>query len=379
VRKKSPVPFPRIIVDLEKITRNAAAVIKRCSAKGVSVYPVIKALAGFAPAIGAVMAASPAGILDSSFAGLEAAVEFSRSPEFRGNRHVPKTGIIRLPAVSEMRAIDRPPSVDYYFISEYAHIDVLLSRMKKFSAVIMVDTGDLREGVPLCELDGFVSGAARKKGLNIAGLATNHACFSGIVPTVSNLEQFAEKAVAVQKKHGLDFEIVSGGNSSLLGLILEGRTHRAINNVRIGEAILLGTDVISKNRIKWLHDDAFCVEAEVVEVRTREAACSGTRTQNAFGETVPIYAGRLRGGSARLQVLFNLGKRHFFVNGVKPLEKGLFVVGASSDYLIVDASEYPKKLECGSRVRFGLDYPALMSAMQVAGHNVAIEPSGSGR
>lgn len=360
-------PLPKIIIDLGIIRKNAREVLKKCAARGISAYPVIKALAGFAPAVGAVMAARPSGVLDSSFAGLRAASLSAAAGT------PPRTGMIRLPAMSEIASLPGDQRVDYYFVSEISHIELLASRLKKFKAVVMVDTGDLREGVPLCDLDSFISKAAKKKGVTIAGVATNHACFSGIVPTVSNVEQFAEKAVFIEKKHGLSFELISGGNSSLLGLIADGRVHPAVNNVRVGEAIFLATDVITRNPIGWLGQGAFSVEAEVVEARSREASLRGVRTQNAFGETLPLASGRPRGGSARFQVLVNLGKRHFIVNGLKPLEDGLVIVGASSDYLIVDASGCGRKLKCGSRLRFGLDYPALMSAMQVAGTNVAVE------
>ena len=106
--------------------------------------------------------------------------------------------------------------------------------------MLMVDLGDLREGIWPSDLLPTVEKVLGLKGVRIAGIGTNLTCFGAIMPTEENLGQLVAHAYKVERLTGMTLDWVSGGNSSSLPLLLEGKLPAGINNLRIGEAILQG-------------------------------------------------------------------------------------------------------------------------------------------
>ncbi len=363
--------YPKIIIDKKKLYDNCSLIINRFAKKNITVNPVIKALAGFMPAVLPIVSTHPACILDSCIHNLHSLGNVL----LKKNIQI-KTGIIKLPSQCESESFNFDKfTPDYQYVSDISHIDMVAKYYnkgrKKTGIIIMADSGDLREGVPLNELDCFLKKALAIKNADIKGIATNHACFSGIVPTNANLNYFMDMVEKAEKRNKFEFEIISGGNSSLIGLIENNKIPERINNVRIGEAILLGTDVLTRQPIKWLNQGVFKARAEILEYREKEAIIEGIRTQNAFGEILNVNSS-FTGGKLHKRALLNLGKRHFMVNGIKPLNKGIYVVGASSDYTILDMTG-GKEAKHPEFIELELDYPALMSVMQVIGKNINFE------
>ncbi len=354
-------PYPAIRIDSDKITANAKKIIRLCLRRNISAYPVLKSICGFKPAVSAVLEAGPEGVFDSDVKQL--ADMASMAGAFKIKR-----GLIKLMSESELcGSLDYLSEVDYFFVSDISHLRALAKFNPGSRAVLMIDSGDLREGVPQQDLNKFLSAALKIKKVNIYGAATNHACFSGIVPTAAIMDSFIESLEAAEKKHRIEFKMISGGNSSLLTLIEENKTNGRVNNVRVGEAIFLGSDVLTRKPIGFLEQNAFTVAAEIVECREKESILGGVRTQNAFNEVIDFSKRNIRPGAKTKRAILNLGKKHFYVNGIKPLEAGVYVLGASSDYLIADISQCGRRLKCGDILEFALDYAALMSAMRGAG------------
>ncbi len=358
-------PYPLINIDTDKITANAKKIIRLCARRNISAYPVLKSMCGFLPAASAAIKAGPEGIFDSCARNLADASSASCSTGF-------KRGLIKLMSESELlSSLDYLSEIDFFFVSDICHLKALAKYKPGASAVLMVDSGDLREGIPQHDLNNFLSSALKIKKINIYGAATNHACFSGIVPTAVIIDKFIESIEAAEKKFGIEFEMISGGNSSLLNLIEDNKTNGRVNNVRVGEAVFLGSDVLTKRPVGYLEQNAFTVTAEIVECREKESILEGVRTQNAFNEVIDFAKRNIRPGAKTKRAILNLGRKHFFVNGIKPLESGVYVVGASSDYLIADIGECGRRLKCGDTLEFSLDYAALMSAMRGAGKYIS--------
>jgi predicted amino acid racemase len=334
-----------------------------CSRQNISAYPVLKAACGFAPAVEAALKARPEGIFDSSITGLAGSGLDSAGL---------KRGLLKLSTRRELScAKSSLDAVDYFFVSEISHIRELSEIKPGAMVIVAVDSGDLREGVPLDELNRFLAAALKFKNIKIFGAATNHACFSGIIPSAPIIDKFVEKIEEAERKNRFSFEMVSGGNSSLISLIEEKKANPRVNNIRAGEAIFLGSDVLSRKPIAWLEQNTFTVEAEIVECREKESILEGIRTQNAFNEIIDFDKRKTRPGAKTRRAIVSLGKKHFYVNGIKPLEHGVFVLGASSDYLIADVSECARDIRCGDTLEFALDYAALMSAMRGAGKYIS--------
>jgi predicted amino acid racemase len=193
------------------------------------------------------------------------------------------------------------------------------------------------------------------QGVKLEGVGTNLACFGGVRPTEANMRELSAIAGYLQRKFGINFEIVSGGNSANYQWFVSTPDVGLINHLRIGEAILLGCDTLTREPIPCLYTDVFTLVAEVIELKTKPSRPYGEIAQDAFGH-VPVFEDK---GNMRRAILA-LGRQDVDVSAIKP-RINANVLGASSEHLILDIKE--QSLEVGAEVRFDVGYSALLRAM----------------
>jgi predicted amino acid racemase len=128
--------------------------------------------------------------------------------------------------------------------------------------------------------------------------------------------------------------------------------------VRIGEAILLGHETAHRRVWPGTYQDAFILHAEVLELKTKPSVPLGERGKDAFGK-VPVFTDR---GLIKRAIL-NAGREDVSIEGLKPLDAGIVILGASSDYLIVDVTGATRPVAMGETLAFLPDYAALLAAM----------------
>ncbi|MGB5491749.1 MAG: alanine/ornithine racemase family PLP-dependent enzyme, partial [Woeseiaceae bacterium] len=153
----------------------------------------------------------------------------------------------------------------------------------------------------------------------------------------------------------ISIEILSGGNSANLKWAFSSEHAGRINNLRLGESILLGRETLHRNAIDGLHTDAITLVAEVIESKVKPTQPSGKLAQTAFG-TRP--AATVRG--AMTQTILAIGIQDIDPCGLKPPE-GTEIVGSSSDHLMTTSVVYSAPV--GAEMIFQLDYSALVRAM----------------
>ncbi len=111
--------------------------------------------------------------------------------------------------------------------------------------MMLVETGDEREGVPEERMLELVAAIGGDRRLALEGVATNYACFRGQPEGLrASVERVARGALALRDA-GLPVGRVSGGNSSLLWLLARGEDLPGpVTELRCGEALLLGQDAL---------------------------------------------------------------------------------------------------------------------------------------
>lgn len=339
---------PRLEVDLTKVEANARWLVERLARHAIAVTGVTKAALG-APAVGAAFVrAGVTGLGDSRVQNLARLRE--------GGTRLPLT-LIRSPMLSEVGAVVREAARSMH--SEGAVLDALSAAASPertpHGVILMVELGDLREGVPAEAVDALAVHVEALPGLHLAGLGTNLACQSGIAPDQSKMDQLSEIVRAVERAIGRPLDVVSGGGSAALGWALTTTDVGRVNELRLGESILLGTDPLHRTPIEGLHTDACRLVAEVIEVQSKPAQPWGTQGHSTFG-TPAARPGR----GTRRQALVALGHQDVDPAGVTP-PPGLAVLGASSDHLVLDADA--SDVAVGDCIELGLDYGALVRAM----------------
>jgi predicted amino acid racemase len=175
---------------------------------------------------------------------------------------------------------------DYLFLSDMVHLKALkgLPPEREVGVYLSVEAGDLREGALAGELSGLIRAAARFKGrTHIVGFAANYGCLRGFIPMKEEVAQFRSLCDDAAAAAGLATYTLSIGGTSIFDLLEDGSLKGLIDQVRIGEAIYFGYNMSLHRRIEGLHNDAFILTGEVMEVKEKLVSGEETRGFNAFG------------------------------------------------------------------------------------------------
>ncbi|WP_394146451.1 alanine/ornithine racemase family PLP-dependent enzyme [Vibrio atypicus] len=340
--------YPKLNIDCSKIHHNAKFLIETLALKNVSVTPVTKSCLGH-PIIAHILVDAGASMLaDSRVENIQRMTHCGVA--------VPKI-LIRTPMLSQIASV-----VAYCDISLNTEVQVIqrLSRVAKrantkHGVIIMVELGDLREGVMPCRVINFIREIILLPNIVIKGIGANLTCRYGVAPDDKKMRLLSDLADGIEAVFGISLEIISGGNSSSINWVLahEGKTR--VNNLRLGEAIFLGCVPVEQNSIKGLHTDAITLTAEVIEAKIKPSLPWGNRGDNAFGEREI-----LQDRGAVSQAILALGRQDVCVTGLNaPYDMN--ILSSSSDHLILESSQTP--LTVGTKVQFTLDYSAFLSAM----------------
>ncbi|MGB5112884.1 MAG: alanine/ornithine racemase family PLP-dependent enzyme [Mycobacterium sp.] len=338
----------RIETDLDKVEQNTRILVDRLALRGIGVTGITKAVLG-SPGVGAAMLRGGArGLGDSRVENLARLTGLDGSPS---------RTLIRSPTLSQVAHV-----VDVADVSlnteavVLAALDQAAFRQKRMHAVVlMVELGDLREGIALADAPEAVRAVLGYQSLRLVGVGANLACQNGVVPDDQNMGILTGLADDIEALHGLTLGIVSGGNSANLNWALHTHDVGRIDELRLGEAILLGVDPLNRTPIPGLHTDAFTLTAEVIEVAVKPARPWGDRAQAAFGEA-PVRVGS---GSVH-QAILAIGRQDVDPVGLRPPE-GITILGMSSDHLVVDLGDHP--VTVGDEIAFGVAYGGLVRAM----------------
>ncbi|SCY45801.1 alanine/ornithine racemase family PLP-dependent enzyme [Alkaliphilus peptidifermentans] len=341
---------PYIKIDISKIQHNARTIVNQCKEYGVSVTGVTKGTLGMPEVAQAMIRGGVEWIGESRLDNIEGLR--------KSNIHVPIL-LMRSPHMSE---IERVVSVaDYSLNSEYEVIRALSeASLKKgtiHKIIIMVDLGDLREGVWPDELIPLVKEIISMRGIQIVGLGTNLTDLNGTIPTYENNKQLVDLVEEVEDKFMIKLQYLSGGNSSSFKLLSSGKLPDRINHFRIGEGILLGRETVGRELWHGTYQDAFTLCAEIIEKKSKPSLPVGEIGQDAFGNTPTIED---RGIMTR--AILNMGRQDTNIDGLIPSQSKIKVIGATSDHTLVDMTQIPDK-NIGDIVSFDLNYAALLTSM----------------
>ncbi len=346
---------PRIDVDLGKIEANTRHLVDQLAPRGIRVVGITKATLG-SPAVGAAMLRGGAsGLGDSRIQNLARLDALDRTAS---------RTLIRSPMLSQVDQVVRTATSSLNTGPTVLDaLDAAACRQRRtHDVVLMVELGDLREGISIEDVAALAAVTRKRGRLRLSGLGTNLACHNGVVPDDRNMEELSKLVDQVESGgHGL-LDVVSGGNSANLPWALSTSDVGRVNELRIGEAILLGTEPLHRTLLPGLYPDAFNLVAEVIEVALKPAQPWGDRAQTAFGHQQTAVVRRLAPTRDRTirQAILALGRQDVDVDGLIP-PPGIIVLGTSSDHLVVDVGDHA--VSVGDELAFGLGYGALLRAM----------------
>jgi len=335
-------------IELDKLIHNTRRLTALYGSKGIRVTAVTKGVCGSPRIASALLNSGICSFGDSRIANIQKMREAGLDAQFV---------LIRSPMPSEVKRV-----VEFADMSLNTEISVIrllaehaAKRGKIHRIILMIELGDLREGILPSDVEPIVKETVGLPGVKLIGIGTNLACFGGVAPTEVNMQELSSIAGNIQREYGINFEVVSGGNSANYHWFVSTPDVGLVNHLRIGEAILLGCDTLTRKQIPGLYTDAFTLVAEVIELKTKPSKPYGKVVQDAFSH-FPIFEDK---GDMKRAILA-LGEQDVDVSAIKPRIKA-DVLGASSDHLILDVND--PGLEVGTEVRFDVKYSALLRAM----------------
>ncbi len=341
---------PRLEIYPQRIAENARAILALCHSHGIRVAAVTKVTCAH-PAVAQTLAEAGADMLaDSRIENLQALRRMGIALPLM---------LLRIPAPSQAADVVRWSDVS---LNSSAATLRLLSQAAAFHGVthqviLMVDLGDLREGIWPDRAVDALREAATLPHLEIIGLGCNLACYGGVIPTTAKMQQLIDLRDACRAATGLELPVLCGGNSANLPLLAAGGMPPEINLLRIGETLLLGCSVIDRSPWPGARQDTFRVVGEVVELERKPSVPIGERGQDAFGGK-PEFVDR----GVRWRAICNLGRQDVVVDNLTPEDPGILVLGGSSDHLILDVEDAQQPVALGAEIAFTPGYGALLAA-----------------
>lgn len=348
---------PRIEVDLHKIRQNTQTVMKRLAARGIGTTGVTKAVCGH-PAIAQAM-------LDGGASGLADARLINVQELRKAGISGPIT-LIRTPMLSQADQVVQVCEASYN--TEMVVIAALaaaaIQNDKVHDVILMVEMGDLREGIMPEHLAAMSQQVMEMPGVALEGIAANFACLNSAAPDAAEMTAFSDLVSETEAKCGTSLQTVSGGNSANLPWAFGGHSTGRINDLRLGEAILLGVDPVSGNPIAGMYEDAFVLVAEIIETDTKPAP-------HPVNSADPALVKRRSAPPCKdaTRLILAIGHQDTDIQGLS-MPAGNVFIGATSDHLVL-ATNLPT-LGVGAEMRFQVNYSALMHAMAAPDVNTTL-------
>lgn len=340
--------YPKLEIDINKLKHNVKMISNLCHERNIKMAFVTKSFCAQSEIVKELCNEGIDYIADSRIKNLKKLKDIN----------LPKI-LIRIPMISELEDV-----IEYSDISFHSELETIqeLNRICESKDIIhkivpMFDLGDLREGY-FYEEDLFddIRKILKFENIRIAGIATNLTCYGAIIPSPINTGRLVEIAKKIENEFDLKLEIVSGGNSSSLDLMMQNNMPKGVTNLRIGESIVLGRETAYGKNIEGTYQDAFKLVCEIVECKEKPSIPIGEIGIDAFGKK-PVYEDK----GILKRAIIAIGKQDIDTDALIPIDTSIEILGASSDHMILNISNSDNDYKVGDKIDFLLTYGGLMT------------------
>ncbi len=225
---------------------------------------------------------------------------------------------------------------------------------KIHQVIIMIEMGDLREGVMGDNLINFYAKVFELPNIEIIGLGANLNCLYGVMPSHDKLIQLTLYKQIIELKFNKKIPLISGGSSVTIPMLLKKQLPQKINHFRIGETLYFGNNLITEEKIEGMRDDVIFFYAEIIELIEKPLVPEGELGENPSGDVYEIDPKDY--GKKAWRALLDVGLLELSPDFLEPYDKKIKMAGGSSDMLVIDLGKNPKKYKVGDYVKFKLKY-----------------------
>ena len=339
---------PVLKIYCDPIYENTRKITQHAKNLGVCVWGVTKGLCGSPELAKLFIEGGCAGLADSRLDNIIKQKKMGIKAKYM---------LIRIPMPSEIS--DVVEITDSALVSD---VDTIIMIEQKCSAlnkiydvILMVEVGDLREGITEEAIYSNKENFKSLKQVRIAGVGANFGCFGGILPSQENLSHLIKFKRMVEEIIGYKLENMSIGGTTCIQMFYDGLLPKEINQLRVGSAMLRGS--VAWEPFNWLRQDTLEFSAEWIEVARKPSKPWGIVDLDAFGK-IPHFDDN----GLRLRGILGAGRQDIYPEGLRSLNPGVRVLGASSDHLVCDIEEVSNTPKIGDLEAFHVNYAAMMTA-----------------
>lgn len=232
---------------------------------------------------------------------------------------------------------------------------------KVHKIIIMIELGELREGVVGENLIDFFSSVFKLKNIEVIGIGTNLTCLYGVLPNQDKLIQLCLYEQLIEARFSKQIPYVSGGSSVTIPLLLNKQLPKGINHFRVGESLFLGTDVYNDEPMKNMKTDALRLYSEIIELSEKPIVPMGDMGSNVEGNEFEFNEEDI--GQVGCRAILDLGLLDVDMDHIKPVDEEIEFAGASSDMIVVNLGKNKQGYNVGDLIEFKLDYMGTLRAI----------------
>lgn len=271
------------------------------------------------------------------------------------------TMYIKPPALDEIEKVVE--FADISLNSSYRTISALQKEAQRqgkiHKVIIMIEMGELREGIMRETVLNFYRRVFRFPNIKVIGLGTNLGCLFGVEPTYDKLIQLSLYEQLIEAKFEQKLEMISGGSSITLPLVKKGKLPKNINHFRIGEAAFLGTSPLDNKRFLSLNRNNFNLEANILELYKKDSHPDGIIGEAGVGHTT---IGKGKSGPS-YRAIVDVGLLDIPHEYLQPEDASVQFIGNSSDMTVFDLGNNRNGYKVGEAIKFKLNYLGVANLM----------------
>jgi predicted amino acid racemase len=232
---------------------------------------------------------------------------------------------------------------------------------KVHKVIVMIEMGDLREGVMREDLINFYEKVFELPAIEVIGIGTNLNCMHGVMPDEDKLIQLALYKQIISLQFDKEIPLVSGGTTVTIPLLLRDQLPKGINHFRVGEALFFGKDLFTGGTIEGMHNDVLELYSQIIEIAEKPKVPSGDLGKNPQGKVASFDKDEY--GKTSYRAILDIGYLDINPEHLINIHEDVRIADASSDMLILDVGDNKNNYEVGDFIRFRMKYMGALGIM----------------
>ncbi len=234
-----------------------------------------------------------------------------------------------------------------------------IKQKKIHKIIIMIELGELREGVKRADFIEFYEKIFQLSNIEVLGLGSNLGCMYGVEPTYDKLLQLCLYKELIQAKFEKHIDLISGGSSITLPLLARNTVPADMNHFRIGEAAFFGTSPLENKPFLDLNTNAFEFYANIIELEEKKIVPDGVISDANVGHTADFVGTDQKESTHK--ALLDFGLLDVDNEEIDSVDSDVKFVGITSDLIATDIGKNKtksgkKKYSIGDKIQFKPSY-----------------------